>query len=440
MPRILSVQPGVLDKTYGGGKRTYPLTKALLNAGYEVHLLFNAKAEDAERLAELEREGFVCHPMYSLLSRTPSLSAANRKQAALHKTARRVRNFVTHRTRVVNGLVHPVPQFARFDCVRPLQAGAKALLRDVSFDLVIIEVELCALVADAIPRGISLILNTQNVPSGMAKRGYETGRDEAKNWLWDLNERAQIKKLARLESKIMWRYDAVVAVSEVDARQFRARAAPNRAERVVVIENGTDIPARESLKPAPCAQRALFTGQMSYGPNMDGMRWFLSDIWPAVLSACPSAHLDIVGVNPSPELYALAGRWEGSVCVTGRVPSVQPYFENADVFVAPLRLGGGTRLKILEAAAMQRPIVATTMAAEGLDALRDGEHLLLRDTSRAFAQAVIGLMKAPETGACLARAARAAAEQHYDWNMLGDRFVRLAERVAGTSERVPAPD
>jgi glycosyltransferase involved in cell wall biosynthesis len=152
---------------------------------------------------------------------------------------------------------------------------------------------------------------------------------------------------------------------------------------------------------------------MSYFPNIEAVRFFTDAIWPLVREAVPEARFTIVGRNPDPSLRALADADPG-ISVTGTVPDIRPYIEQATLYVCPVQTGAGIKNKVLEAMAMQRPIVATSFACTGID-VRSGVHMLLRDDPEEFAAAVIGLLRDPAQRARLGRSARQMVEQQYGW-------------------------
>ncbi len=157
-----------------------------------------------------------------------------------------------------------------------------------------------------------------------------------------------------------------------------------------------------------------FTGGMDYLPNEDAARWFLERVFPLVLRGRPDARITFVGKNPPDALLERAR--PGQVVFTGRVEDVRPFARVAHVFVVPLRIGGGTRLKILEALSMNLPLVSTRIGAEGLD-LVAGEHLLLADEPQEFAAAVLELANDRERARRLAASGRARVLERYDWKV-----------------------
>ncbi|MHB9034854.1 MAG: glycosyltransferase, partial [Anaerolineae bacterium] len=165
----------------------------------------------------------------------------------------------------------------------------------------------------------------------------------------------------------------------------------------------------------------VFTGKMDYRPNIDAAIWFTDTVLPLIRAAIPNVYVYFVGKNPSSAVYAL-GKQPG-VTVTGYVPEIQPYLAAADCYIAPLRVGGGTRLKLLEAMACGLPIVSTNQGAEGLDVV-SSTHLLLARSADAFAQAVVRVLSDHNMAAELGTNARELACTTYDWDVL---LSRLAE-------------
>jgi glycosyltransferase involved in cell wall biosynthesis len=213
-----------------------------------------------------------------------------------------------------------------------------------------------------------------------------------------------------------WR---TLAVSPAEQAAFET-VAPGRT---VLVPNGVDLagmPAREGVPPEP---EALFVGFMAYGANRDGVRWLLEEVLPR--SARADLRLRIVGGGTPPALAALAARAAHRVEVAGFVPDTAPWFERARVLVVPLRIGGGTRLKILESLARGVPVLSTTIGAEGLD-LEPGRDLLVEDDPGRFAAALDRLLGDDELCRTLARSGRAAAAA-YDWPRIGDRLAAALE-------------
>lgn len=227
-------------------------------------------------------------------------------------------------------------------------------------------------------------------------------------------------KLARYERSLLARFDLVTVVSEED-RAHLARLRPKAEERLAVVPNGVD-----TEQVAPGAVRGdmggatmVFTGTLDYRPNIDALRWFTTEVLPLIRARKPMARLLIVGRSAGPEVRALIGE---AVELVGEVVDVAPYIDGAALYVVPMRIGGGSRLKLLEALAMAAPIVSTPMGAEGLPGLRDHVHLLLAEQPQAFAAAALRLMAEPKLGRQLGAMGRAHVVDHYDWRTITPRL------------------
>lgn len=170
----------------------------------------------------------------------------------------------------------------------------------------------------------------------------------------------------------------------------------------------------------------MFTGALHTLPNRDGIVWFCSEIWPRIRAQVPEARLDIVGSRP-PRNVASLDQLDG-VAVHADVPAVPPFLGRARVAVVPLRIGSGSRLKVLEALAAGRPVVGTTIGVEGLEAVA-GRHLLVEDEPEAFARAVVMLLTGDDQAQALARSGRELIDASYSWPQIGRRYADLLERL-----------
>ncbi len=279
-------------------------------------------------------------------------------------------------------------------------------------------------------RGAPRVLNTQNVEAAIWRQRARLSRNPA----WRAYLSLQARRMARYEGWLLRQYDSVLAVSEWDAAVFRADYAVGRT---AVVPNGVDTeyftPGGETPEPG----LVVFSGAMDYAPNDDAMKFFLREVWPQVVRQSPAARFVIVGKGPSPSLRTLAAR-SRNVEVTGWVEDIRPYLARAGVIVAPLRIGGGSRLKILEAMSTAKPIVTTAIGAEGLEA-RPGQHLLLAAQPGAFAERVLLLLKQPGVGKSLGQAARKLVEENYGWPVcarrLEEEWEKLVDRRQHTEDR-----
>ncbi|MBN1954743.1 MAG: glycosyltransferase [Anaerolineae bacterium] len=303
-----------------------------------------------------------------------------------------------------------------------------ALFEQEHFDVVHVEgIELAPyldLLEAARPRPL-ILFDDHNCEYLLQKRAFLTDLFLPHRWHGAAYSFVQWLRLRRYEARVCRRADRVLAVSEADAAALRALVPGLEA---TVVPNGIDVATyRPDQPPAPGmgAAALVFTGKMDYRPNVDAVLWFARRVLPAVRRVVPQAHLWVVGQRPHRRLEPLRG--DPGVTLSGRVDVIQPYIAGAAVYVAPLRMGGGTRLKLLEALAMERAVVATRLGAEGFP-LTDGRELVLADDPQTFAAAVIGLLQEPERRAMLGRAGRAFVAGRYDWRALIPRLEQAYVR------------
>jgi polysaccharide biosynthesis protein PslH len=228
------------------------------------------------------------------------------------------------------------------------------------------------------------------------------------------------RKLRREELSAFRAADGVYTCSKDDQQRLLAEVP---SARTVVIPNAADV---EFFRPRPSdpvgdGHTIVFFGLLSTVPNVDGLLWFLRDIWPRIASAKPEAHLKIIGKGAPQSVLAHAGP---RVDVVGLVEDLRPHLASAAALVVPLRLGGGTRLKIVEGMAMHKAIVSTTLGAEGIEVVPERD-LLIADDAAAFAASVVRLLDEPGTAARLGAAARKLAEERYSWSVAATTLERF---------------
>jgi len=271
-----------------------------------------------------------------------------------------------------------------------------------------------------------VIYDAHNAEYLLQRRAFETDLHHLKRWPSAIYSLIQWRRLARFERRVCRLADAVVAVSEADAAALRpwCRSEP------LVVPNGVDVtryhPGLGDTLPLE-HPAIVFTGKMDFRPNVDAVLWFYDEVWPLVRREEPKAVFYIVGHSPHKALDRL--RADASVRITGYVADILPYFGGADVYVVPMRIGGGTRLKVLEAMAAGLPLVSTRLGAEGIH-LVEGEHALLADDPKAFAEAIVFLLRDRTRAAALGQAARAFVMAHYAWAHLTPALEALYERLA----------
>jgi sugar transferase (PEP-CTERM/EpsH1 system associated) len=272
------------------------------------------------------------------------------------------------------------------------------------------------------------VIFEHNVEYMIRKRHWETEENLLRKWLLA----AEWKKARRAEAAICREFDHVITVSEEDERQIRKEFG---ATRVSALPTGADV---EYFTPQDAPQRAgnlVFVGSMDWQPNEDGIFWFVGEVYPLIRQRAPQARLTIVGRNPSARLRRLAEQ-DHSIEVTGTVPDVRPYLARAEVVIVPLRIGGGTRIKIFEAMAMERAVISTTLGAEGLP-VQKGREILLEDSPATFADAVVRLLAQPEAREALARAGRARVIRDHTWESVARRMEEILLQVTRPGSRAP---
>ncbi len=236
-------------------------------------------------------------------------------------------------------------------------------------------------------------------------------------WLY----RTEARRVGRLERRVLRTCDRVVLVSQAEAAAL-SRRAPN----VLAVGNGVDL-EYFTPSPLPPSPSLVFTGTMDYRPNVEGVCWFVREVWAEVRRALPSATFTIVGRNPTAAVRALAE--VPGVVVTGAVGDVRPYLASARAAVAPLRIARGVQNKVLEAMAAGRPVVATGEALEGLD-VRPGIDVLQADTPDTWRAHLVTLLADDALAESLARAARRTVTGTYSWSARMNPLVRLCEQLA----------
>ena len=243
------------------------------------------------------------------------------------------------------------------------------------------------------------------------------GVDKVLDWL-------ETGKLRRYEQCKMPLYQAAVVCSEGDAAVIRGHAP--QAE-YLVIPNGVDLTQfTPGAKPAPESPILLYVGSMHYYPNVDAVKYFFEHCWAAIRQVVPEVRMQVVGHAPPVEIQQLDAL--PGVTVIGSVPDVRPYYQTATMLIVPLRLGGGTRLKIVEAMAMGVPVVSTSVGAEGL-AIQSDENIVLADDAEAFIQQILRLLQDAELRIRIAAGGRLLA-QRYDWVALCQPLTELVARLA----------
>ncbi len=368
--------------------RNFGLLHGLYQAGYEVTLLsFGDWPESAS-------------PLHSLCSQVYTVPLPHRST----------------KTRLCDALRTGLPDLAlRFHSAM-MHARLEAVLQDQHFDLVQFEgLEMCGLlpVVHSQQPDLPCTYDAYNAEYQLQQNIFEVDRQQLARWPAAAWSWLQARRLAQFEREVCQQVSGTLAVSVEDAVALKA-LAPRQA--IQVVPNGIFVPDYDAPAPRQTAVPTLaFTGKMDYRPNVDAMLWFCARVFPLVHREKPDCRLNIVGQSPHSSLQPLAE--SERITVTGRVDRIQPWLHDCDVYVAPLRMGSGTRLKILEAMACGCAIVASSQAAAGLPAALK-ETLLIADSESAMAAGIICLLENPSRRKDMGSAARAAVRETSDWSAI----------------------
>ncbi len=420
--KLLWLNAGLLLPLDKGGKlRTWHLMRHLASNHEITYLSFSEPQQ-----SDADREGMreVC----SVLETVPRVDAAKGTWRFYADAAKYI--------------LEPVPYAVAKYRSAAYRQRLEALLRRDAFD---------AVVCDFLPPLVNLpatlpcpaVLFTHNVEAEIWRRHAENAPNPISRALLT----QQWRRMLRFEGAALKRFDLALAVSDADGRTF-ARLYPGALNSPVhVVQTGVDTsyfsPATDSrgvrLQPDQHPGRGVrlqpdqhphlvFTGSMDWLPNEDAMLYFTGEILPRIRAQEPGATLSIVGRSPTPAVRRLAE--QAGIEVTGRVDDVRPHVAAAAVYVVPLRIGGGTRLKIFEAMAMGKAVVSTTIGAEGLP-VTPGADIVIADEPGAFAEAAVRLIRSPGERRRLETAARRLVVARYDWSVVAQDFEDALARACG---------
>ncbi|MBZ0306991.1 MAG: glycosyltransferase [Anaerolineae bacterium] len=267
-----------------------------------------------------------------------------------------------------------------------------------------------------------LVYDAYNAEAELQRLTYETDRTHPQKLPLAMYSWIQWKRIDALEHQLGKTADAILAVSEIDQKELQKVAAKTP---VYLVQNGIHV--HEYINPPteeiPMVQPSIiFTGIMDYRPNVDAAMWFATEILPHI----PDAHLYIVGNRPHPQIQTLDA--QKNITVTGFVEEVMPYLHQGTVFVVPMRIGSGTRLKMLQAMAAGCAIVSTDVGAAGLN-VKHGEHLLLANNISTFAAAVNDLLHDPKKRRDLSANAQSYVREKFDWSVIVPRLLAVYDRL-----------
>jgi sugar transferase (PEP-CTERM/EpsH1 system associated) len=401
-PKLLFLTPDLpFPPHQGAAIRTFNLLKNLA-ARHEIHLISFAGAEGIDK--RIEAASRLCASVTTVPP--PFRSTATRALSTLSSTLpdmalRLPSQEFTNQLRIILAR-------ERFDVaqVEAIEMGQYALAMKKAS-------------SDDSPRVIFDDINAEYL---LQKRAFEADARRPARWLGAFYSLLQWRKLQRYEATICGQSDAVVAVSQADCEALQ-RLVPGLC--CTVVPNGVDT---EYFQPRNADEESpsglVFTGKMDFRPNVDAVLWFVDEVLPLIREQVPEASFTVVGRNPHRRLQHLEQR--PGVFLTGYVDDVRPYVAQAAVFVIPLKVGGGTRLKLLQAMSMGKAIVCTSLGREGIE-LAAGRHLLIADDPPSFARAVVRLVREPGKRRELGESARDLALAEHDWRHITPLLERVYE-------------
>ena len=395
--RLLFVSTRFLFPIDSGGKvRTTQVLRGLKSFGYEIVLV--SPAGPGERISFEEDLGSVCDAFESWPVRDRDM---------LFKLMR------------LRHLFNALPIAVRTDWSVAGAETVQRILRDYDPEVVVFDFAHSAVLATGEFHHPSVMF-THNVEAEIFERHAARARNGLLAKVWH----NQARKMADFENGVLQLFDVIVGVSDRDAAQFRDRYG---LEQCHVIPTGVDLDFFDYSPPERDAH-VVFSGSMDWLANQDAIVHFMEDIWPRIRDLEPDAQMTVVGRDPPPLLVKRARERGLNWTFTGFVDDVRPHLRGAAVSVIPLRIGGGTRLKVYEAMALGTPVVSTSIGVEGLPVLPD-RHYLNADTGADFADAVVCLLRDRQRRTTLAEQARGIVVERYSHINAANEFANACERA-----------
>ncbi len=394
--KILWVKTDFLHPTTRGGQiRTLEMVREL-HKRHELHYVAFDDPANPEGLARSREYCSVAHPVpHKVVSKTSPAFAAQ----------------------LIAGLFSPIPVSGmryRSDAMRNTIAHLQS---QHSFDAKVCDFLFPSINIDRLD---DWTLFQHNVEAVIWERHAQSGRTPAHKAYFAL----QAKRMFAWEKRVCLSVGQTVAVSDVDEQVMRSRFG---VTRICSVPTGVDTAYFERPANAPVSRDLVFVGSMDWMPNIDGTRWFLSEVFPIIQAKRPGTTLAIVGRNPPQSILDAAAN--PLVSVTGTVPDVRPYLWESAVSIVPLRVGGGTRLKIFEAMAASTSVVSTTIGAEGLPVVHN-QTAQIADTAEAFAAECLNLLSNSDRREQISHAALRLVLDNFSWAKVTERFESALVRPA----------
>ena len=393
--RILFLAPRMpLPADTGGKIRTFNLIKQIIRNHTMDLACFSFEKDDQAYANELERLGV-------------KVTLVPVGEPSLFKKIRLV-------------LFSSAPYSAAKYCAGAMEEAIKVFLSKNAYDIVHVDHIHMAHYGHLLD-GIPCLVDEHNVEYRILERCADVETSRIKKEVF----RGQARKMKRFEKGVIHGLSACSAVSDEDGRILRNLTGD--AKPVYTLPNGVDTQYFKGTSTQDQEDAVVFTGSMDWFPNDDAAVYFCEDILPLIWKERPEVKFYIVGKAPSQRLKELSNG-EPRIVITGRVDDVRVFVNRSKVFVVPLRIGGGTRLKILEAMSMEKAVVSTTIGAEGIGHTGD-INIVLADKPAAFAQKVVSLIDDGERRRSLGEAGRKLVLEKYDWNIVGEELCNVYEQT-----------
>ena len=390
---------GLLPLDFGGRIRSFHMVRSLAQR-HSVTLVTFYRRQDDDKHAELA-------PLFEKLVLVPLDLPENRSW----------KDFLDYGRNVFSGFPHSMAKYYQ----PQLRRVVRELLDRERFDVIVCDfIYPAGLIDWRLPT--KKVLFTHNVEAEVWQRQAHV----ASRLLWRVASRLEFRAMTAAEARYVPLADHVVAVSEANRKFFSQYVSPSR---ITVVSTGVDT---DKFRPNPDAElpnHLVFTGSYDWAPNADAMEWFYEKILPLIRQEIPDVQTWAVGKNATARMRQFAEQ-DRAFHVTGLVDDILPYMDKASVYVVPMRSGSGTRLKVFEAMASGKAIVATRTGAEGLP-VEHGRSIILADTEADFAAQVVRLLRDPARRRQLGREARAQVEGRASWDAVGSEFETILKNTVG---------
>jgi sugar transferase (PEP-CTERM/EpsH1 system associated) len=390
---ILIVASKIPYPLWGAGTRNYYLLRSLARH-HNISLLALASSSEIQSDYTANLQKYITGT-FRLFS---PVSASKRREQLLH---------------MLRGTSYTLASYQ----LPAIQQALDELFTREEYDVVLFESSLIA--GYHLPPGVKVIIDEHNIEYELLRRSYQREKQWLRKWYnWQESRLVEAAELERCRNA-----NAVTVTSQRELSLLQGKLPQSTIE---VVPNGVDIEYFNGDTLHEIPGRIIFTGSLEYYPNVDAVLFFAKHCWPLIQARYPDATWQIVGKNPLPVVQQLAKL--SGISVFGPVDDTRPYIAAAQVAIAPLLIGSGTRLKILEAFAMRKAVVSTSIGCEGLQ-VEPAKHLLIADQAEAFAQAVIDLLGNQAQRQALGTAGRMLVESTYSWERCGDRLLAVLTRL-----------